>query len=411
MQPKAFQLRLYKPALYWGLTALVVRLIAGVLIHVYSLDNGFDGFFPLAAGADDVTYWRAALIGASGVAIDFKANLYPYILVVLFSLTGPSLLLGKFLNILAAAVSVWIGVMIAHELTGEMPYSWRSRYHPVNLTGLLLTVYPSGLFYSTQLLKDSITIMLGLWGLYLSILIFRSKRKGYWLWWGISLMALYPFRGYAALALGMAVLIYMAIGWRARPRLKWFVISCVIVFAAVVPWLLGKGWFATGQFMALFSTEELASFRQSSYSNGGSSIRVSLDFHNPASLLIAYLYSLVTVVLGPFPWQIRAAGQAVALPEAVGIWVLFPIWIRGVWDIIKRRGGEEQILVIFATLLCAMIAIFSDNIGANTRLRILPWSAFCIFAALRLSRKRARAWRLRRVQLTAGANGAPQLES
>ncbi len=229
----------------------------------------------------------------------------------------------------------------------------------------------------------------GLWGLYVSILVLRRKRPALWVWWLVSVYAIYLFRSYAAIVLGLTMLIYLAIGWRASRLRKGLIIGGILVFAAVVPFLLGKGLFASGQFIRLFSPDELLSFRRIAYSSGGSSASITLDFHSPISFVLTYGYSLLTVMIGPFPWQVHAMVQAVALPEAVFVWFLFPLWVRGLWDVIKRRGGEERFLVIFATALCGAIALFSDNIGANTRLRLLPWCAFFVYAALRLAQERA----------------------
>ncbi len=51
-------------------------------------------------------------------------------------------------------------------------------------------------------------------------------------------------------------------------------------------------------------------------------------------------------------------------------------------NIFLRRLEKEQILILVSLLLIGAIALYSDNMGANTRLRILPWSAFLLYVAL-----------------------------
>ena len=49
---------------------------------------------------------------------------------------------------------------------------------------------------------------------------------------------------------------------------------------------------------------------------------------------------------------------------------------------------EQLLLLILAVLMSAAIALFSDNIGANTRLRLLPWSALLIYGAAKWDSRR-----------------------
>jgi hypothetical protein len=87
-------------------------------------------------------------------------------------------------------------------------------------------------------------------------------------------------------------------------------------------------------------------------------------------------------MFGPLPWQIKSFIVAIGLLDAIWIWLLIPQWIKGIEKLLKRREVEiGELVFLFSIVLIAAIALFSDNIGANTRLRMLAWDAFFIYAA------------------------------
>ena len=376
---------LSRAALQWFLTALGVRLVACILIHFYSLALGYGGFYPLASGADDVTYWDLTQRIYAGMDVPFIANDYPYVLARFYHLVGgPDLFVGKLLNVFAGALTVWFGVLLVQELT-RRGYSSKARKRAVRWAGILLTFYPSLLWYSTQLVKDPLLVLAGMAALYFQVCLLRRFRPALVVGWLISFAGLFPFRPYAAAALAISILIYML---RFKP--KWLVPAFVTV--AVLPYLLGKGWFGLASIQNVAtSADTIAQFRQSSYSIGGSSAGITINYSNPILFLLTYSYSFATAMFGPFPWQIKAVGQAVALPEAMGMWALFPVWWRGVRNLRRRvkprtPARREVALLLFSLVLIGIIAVFSDNIGANTRLRLLPWSAFLLYASLKMPR-------------------------
>jgi hypothetical protein len=77
----------YLPALSWFFIALAVRIFVMLLIHLYSLESGFEGFYPLASGHDDVAYWAISDSIQNGEVFDDVPNFYPFILAILFSVT------------------------------------------------------------------------------------------------------------------------------------------------------------------------------------------------------------------------------------------------------------------------------------------------------------------------------------
>ena len=383
--------RVPRAAAYWTLMAFLARFVGAILIHLYSLASGYGGFYPLASGADDSTYWPASIDIYNGVGGGYALNIYPAVLAGFYHLVGgPDLLLGKMLNVVVGALTVGVGVLIVQELTrGRASQSERRR--AAKWAGALLTFYPSLFWYSTQLVKDPILIFLILVALYCQLLFLKRARPVPVVLWGVCLAATMFFRPYAVAAAVLSLALFVL-----RFNRKWTL--PVLAFMALAPMAKGMGPFGLNAVLPMVTAERLSAVRAQAYSIGGSSAGITVDYSNPFKFVLTFSYSLATAMFGPFPWQIKAAGQLVALPEAIGMWFLIPLWFASLRDLIRSKRGKgaprdkaalrDATLFVFSLVLIGMVALFSDNIGANTRLRLLPWSAFLLFSSLRLARKK-----------------------
>ena len=147
-----------------------------------------------------------------------------------------------------------------------------------------------------------------------------------------------------------------------------------------MPFAAGKGLFAMNYVLPLLNPATASHFRETAYSLGGSAIGIKIDYGSPLGFVLTYGYSLVTLLIGPFVWQIRSFGQIVALPEAVVMAVLlFVICGRALRG--RLRNRHAAVLVFPALALAMIMAVFADNVGTNTRLRILPWTLMVIVFA------------------------------
>ncbi|MBS9392147.1 MAG: hypothetical protein HEQ29_02950 [Dolichospermum sp. LBC05a] len=379
----------YKPAFNWMILAFLVRLVAFLAIHLYSLEAGFKGFYPLASGGDDTTYWTLANDIFNGYISLSTPSSYPFILAALFSITGQNLLYGKFLSVLADSFTVYIGVYVARELSNSNKLTQFYRNYSAHLTGLLLTFYPSAIWHSTQLLRDSLIVLFGLLNLYLSILILKKGKKKLWIYWSITLLLVYSLRPYAAVSLIMSLFAYLMLIWNAKIKRKLSIMLLLLIPCALIPYVLGQGLFGLERILPMLSVDEISSLRKDAYSIGGSSTGISINYSNPITFMITYFPSYITAILGPFPWQVNAPVQLMALPEAIVMWILcFILWKNRHTKVITSEGKEENLLLVFSLILIGILSLFSDNIGANTRLRLLPWVSFFIYISIQLAKKR-----------------------
>jgi len=373
----------------WALIALLFRLVMGSIVHIYSLNAGFEGFVPLSNFGDDIFYWETAKQLSQGIVPEYIPNFYPWALAGIISVFGENIFLGKCLNILISAVTVFLGCQITSEVAKELQLSRRNIKYATNLTGLILTFYPSQIFYSAQLIKDPLLVFFGMMNLYSTVLILKGGNRKMWIIWLLTLVGAFTFRPYTAVALIVSFLIYLLFVWKAKTGKKLTVISLFLVFSAIVPFFLGKGFFALDYVLAWSDVEKVSQIREAGYSVGGSALELEIDYSSPVGFVLTYGLSFFTVMLGPFPWQIRAPIHLTALPEAIlsSSLLLYLVFSARRKDSLNR-GDTEKLLIVFSIVLIAIVAFFSDNIGANNRLRLLPWNILFIYSAVCLARIR-----------------------
>lgn len=372
----------YKPSFFWFVIAFSIRLISLCVSYFYSLSIGEEGFSPISSIHDDKYYYEAASQILKGEAPELY-NAYPYVVAFIFLLAGQNIFIGQLFNVVISAATVFVGVLLARDLFDNKVISYKSIKHPSNIAGILLTVYPFSIFYSTQLLRDSIIVFLGIVDIFFMVRLFKQNKSNKFVCWLLIIVCtscLYLIRPYAAAFIVSSFVLYYLFFIKRDVVLRLYPLLFVIVFLiAIVPYLAGYGVFGVSYFMTLL--QSLAEFRKEVYAIGGSSVGIEFDLDNPVSFLGAYLYSYVTVLLGPFPWQIKSAVHFLALPEAVFFLILFPLWLKLAFTFLRGRMQHEGFLLLFAILMIGGIALFSDNVGANTRLRLLPVTALLILSS------------------------------
>jgi hypothetical protein len=157
-----------------------------------------------------------------------------------------------------------------------------------------------------------------------------------------------------------------------------------ILGVALLPYFGGLGLFGLTALSHWLNPAWLANWRYQVYSMGGSSLGIQIDFSNPFLALMAWLYSLVTVLFGPLPWQFSSIRVAIGAIDCLPVWLMSAIWLKG-YNALIRRGinsslKPQDLLLLFAIILSGGVALFSDNIGANTRLRLAVYTALYIYA-------------------------------
>ena len=372
---------LYKPAIRWAAIAFSIRLVLCLVLHSVLLGGDANGLMPNFH--DDVLYWKVSGALQEGHQPEYIPGIYPYVLSGLFTLTGRSVLIGKLLNVIANSITVYLSVLIVHHLGRSLKFSNYGVRQSANWSGALLALYPSQVFYSTQLVKDPILMAFGTGCLYFAILLFQSRQWRFVTGLALSLFGLMLFRVYAAIAVLLSLLIYLLFIWKVTFQKRLLLVAAILLPCALIPYFLGYGLFASDYLLPWLDWQKISEFRELSYSSGESAADISVDYSSILGFLSTYSLSYLTVLLGPFPWQVRSLFQSVALPEAIAVFGLVGMLLFG---LLRKSSNfklkEANLLIIFSLLLVGVVAVFSDSIGGNTRLRMLAWNALFLYTPL-----------------------------
>lgn len=122
----------------------------------------------------------------------------------------------------------------------------------------------------------------------------------------------------------------------------------------------------------LHSKEELPS--------GGSTNIVGTGFDSPLNFVKNNLKALASVLLGPFPWQIKYKRQLLALFETIPWYFLMFFVVKGVINAIKGRQKIILPLILFSLIVFGVLAFYvASNFGIYMRLRVPAFlSLFCL---------------------------------
>lgn len=378
------------------LVALAIRVVVLAALHAHSVAAGHGGFSVWAS--DDRYYFAAASNGATWLCQGEWARwrqdvplAYPRWLSLLFAVTGPRLLVGQLANAVLGAATTALVAAWTYRLTFN-PHAGR-------MAGWLVALYPSHVYHSTQLLKDALTTLVGVaaaWAFW------SWRRAGRWRHLAVHLVLfgmLMELRLYAGVALelaGAAVFALAAAASRgARRRREVWALGAWLAGTALVS--LATGYRIWGADVLFYDVDRI---RHDVYGQGEAAIGIRLPagprgFADLGAWLVglggaleAWLLSLAYALLAPFPWQaLRGPEWALGTLDAAFCGVILlaaaAAWLR---DLRHRALGEDSVfLATFAVATLAAIAAFSDNVGADVRLRLLPYVLLAVPASRTLA--------------------------
>jgi 4-amino-4-deoxy-L-arabinose transferase-like glycosyltransferase len=344
--------------------ALFVRMAFLLFFHYFSIARGFGGFYPLQSGSDDLYYFdRASRMSSLGF---FEILRYPVLapgftklLAFVFKIFGSSLLVGKVFNVLLGVAAVCFVYRIAKSLNPNNAF----------LIASLCALYPAFVFYSTQLLKDMLFCLVFLVAVYLAVLVFKAKSVAHvysylFLFFG-CVIYLYFVRNYAAVLLAFSFFVSLLVLdiRKFLYSLPFWVVGVLVVFG-MFPSLI-KHVLAVVQDPGL-----IAEVRAVGYSHGGSAygIRFGGDL---VGNLFGYLLSFLYLLFGPMPWHVKSFTHLIALPESFLLMTFVVPAVLGFGNALINRRKENLFILLTALFYLAFVASFSDNAGANTRLRMI----------------------------------------
>jgi len=364
-------MKTFSPLAKLFIFSFLIHLLVTLLIHYFH-------FYPFG-NLDDLYYHETAV----GLAEQFRQgnfslsnfslpNYYPVYLGIIYALFGPFMLIGKAIGIILSSLTAVIIYLIIRELNRSKKIAF--------LIALLSNFYPSYLYYSSLLLKDTLVVPLSLFGLWLIIKLIKKIDLKILLIFLLDVLALSCLRNYTAIILFLTFLLsFLFLSKESKDFKKILVIPIIILIICFSPYFLGFGYFGFNFFSRLLNPKTITQVRETVYSIGGSTVGVSLDFSIFFTFLKTYFLSFTNVLLGPLPWQMKTTSTQLAAIEIIPWYFLLFFIIKG---LLKPSFLKTSLpLLIFGLGLIAAIAFFSDNLGANTRLRMTAFlSLFCLLS-------------------------------
>lgn len=412
------------------LITFLVHLAATLFIY-YAYFQPFGG-----GGGDYQNYHRTAVeiaqrfrqgnFSLKGISFAYPElyvpHYYPLIIGIIYTITIPEMIVGLMFGVWLAALSTLLTYLIVIEIGGtERGAFW---------TGLVVGIYPSYLFYGSLLLKDTLVVPLVLFGILLCLKLIKNFSWKNFLFFYIILTGLTHFRFYIGYALLFTFIFCWLIWGKITPppllKQKWWWIKKKNIYAIIIILLLGflpeisanQGFYGIDSFRASQNPEFLANYQQTLYNPktqapslvtqflhrlgivqvpleapvppsgfGSSWTREKIPFwENPFKFLADNLKSFIYVLLGPFLWQLRYPRQLLALFETIPWYFLLFFVGKGILRSFKSGNKLILPLVLFSLMVLVTMAIFFNNYGIVTRIRIPAFITLLCFLPLGLPR-------------------------
>lgn len=381
--------------------ALLIHL--GAVLFVYYTD-----FQPFSGGKGDYAEYDAY---AKEVAErvrqgDFSLEgmetslYYPVIIGYIYAFTISDMLVGQILNAWLIALLAVFACLIVIEIGRSEKDGF--------LVGLIVSAYPSLLFYGSLLLKDAFVALLSFVALLFILRLIKKFSLSKFLIFYIALGFLINFRIYVGYAVLFTFLIcwFLFSGFNFKKRIKYLIV--IIPLLGFLPqFFAGQGYFGASFLKTYLNRETITYYRETVYApiaqpsqvppivvepdvsepakpqpscviepqlpsvlGKDSSVTIKTGFESPFVFLKNTSLSFINSLLGPFPWQMKQSKHFFALLEVIPWYFLLFFIIKGIIKSVKEKYRVILPLVIFSFFVLGILALFIGNFGIITRIRI-----------------------------------------
>jgi hypothetical protein len=349
------------------LAALAVRILFGIVIHVFQLREFFGGdaltydflgnrLVEIWSGIpvpNDIMTLRAASMSGPGWGMNYFVG-------ALYFITGRNIFAAQSLCAVVGAASAPMVYFCGLKLFDNKSVARTS--------AIVVAVFPSFVIWSGQLLKDGLIIFLLV--LTMTMVMQLQEKFSYLavLTLVLAVFGILSLRFYIFYLVLIAVIGSFLIGASnsAQSILRR---TIVLVVMGVGLTYFGVSRTASEDFDRYGSLEQLRNSRedlsQSSASGFGGDVDVSTTEGAMAILPVGFAY----LMLGPFPWQMTNFRQSITLPEVLAWWAMIPLLVYGLWFTIKTRLRSAFPILIFSLMLTLAYSIFQGNVGTAYRQR------------------------------------------
>ena len=372
----------------WLTVALISR-VAVVCVGHYVAPLPDSGGDAVRFEATALEWSQGGFLAAMGHFTGPDSYFISWILAVLYSIVGQSVLMAQSVSLLFGMATVWMGWLLAKRLWGP---------RTANKAGWVLALFPTLILNSALILREAYITFFVLVALY--GVVGWARLGGH----KPLIVALLGFVGATFFHGGMIVgaLAFLGVvGLTALRRLlqtfsksRAHLLSLSLIIVAAI----GLGLFVSGAislpkigtFQQAIDLERLVTIAerntQSADASGGAAYPAWLVLNSPAEILYKGPIRVVYLLFAPFPWDIRSPAHLIGLFDGLlYMALLFLIWKNR--KIIWADRAMRTIVVVLAAYL-VVFGLAVGNFGTGIRHRAKFVGGLIALAAPRIKRLR-----------------------
>lgn len=366
--------------LLYVVAILFFYLLQTVIIYFIAKQYGTDGeTIQLFGGGDDgAGYWQQIknnFMYGNVSYINATKTWYVPLMSFLVQLAGVSSpLVVRVANIIALVFMV-IGVLkiinlIENELSIQL-FSVKKKML------LVIFFYPSLIFLTFSIYRDYWIYMFMVWSVYFGSRWILSSSALSFIQFVICIFLLYHFRGYAAAAVLLSILISRIIINKSSKSIRSSIYIGLVFFFVWYTFFINFN----VPYLKL-SLLNAIKYRDGLYLVGGQYLALrsgNSDFGMPFSadffplFIIQYVYSILVNFAGPFVWQVKSMGTLLGFVESIFIvLVMFNYFKIEKWQRNKIFADSKVLRILFiqSIIWFSAIGLTNKNLGTAIRLRV-----------------------------------------
>jgi len=344
--------------------AMSARLIGLAAVSAFSALASRPHLFP-----DEGTYLREA------TQQERYSGRYSEFLGRLFDLTGPSAWLPRTINVVAGTLLAVVVYEVVRRLAGK---------GPARTAGIAVALWPSLILWSTLVLKDTL-VLLAIFSAFLAwVRLGAEGRRSAIVMLVAAMAVLERLRPYAFVVTVGALVSALALrpaAW-GRRRVTLLALSAVAVGALGLAAGTNVGWL---RMLARGVSVEGVDFARTEGSVGETAFATP-GAQNLGAVVGGVPRGLFFSLFGPWPWSAEAESRGFLVVE-------LPLWyaalgLAGASQCAKQtrltwgRLKEWAPLLVFATTIVAVLAVYQGNAGTALRQRAMVIPVVIALASL-----------------------------
>lgn len=353
---------------YIFLAALCVRLIFGIVIHVYQLRDfaGPDSVSYDIIGAQVSDYW----LGRGGALTDPDLQWIlslrgpgwgmNYLMGIIYLIAGRSIFVAQSFCAVIGAATVPMVYFCAERLFNNQRVARTAAFG--------VAFFPAFIIWSSQLLKDGLIVFLLVLAMTMVLQIQKRFSPVGLALLIFSMFSILSLRFYIFYMVAVAVVGSFVIGTTTSFKA---IAQRTVILVAVGLGLTYLGVIRTVSFdlETYGSLERVQITRTDLVQSADSGYGQEQDVSTVGGVIRTLPVGFVYLMFAPFPWEVKNLRQSLTLPEIFLWWALMPLLVYGLWYTIKNRLRACFPVLIFTLMLMISYSIFQGNVGAAYRQR------------------------------------------